>query len=171
MNERKVWNDEKWDEVTSANFEWPGQSNFEPASQDCMPTGSGDDRICDPSRGSRGHRHTSDHRVQAKAGRIVERHLNWHQQLIAIFAERFGFGQRRATDEHFRRVLLGLPADERGQSTVEYAIVMGACLAIFIALGALSGATGDGMLVEHAAASASHHIGGAIEGIVDVFCF
>ena len=48
--------------------------------------------------------------------------------------------------------------DERGQATVEYAIVFAGFLALIVGLGALWRMLGDGVLVEHAIAVASHHV-------------
>lgn len=77
----------------------------------------------------------------------------------------------RAADAHFRRVLMGLASDERGQSTVEYAVVMAASLAVVVALGLLWNAVDDGLFVQHAVASASHNVQGAFGGVADVFCY
>lgn len=77
----------------------------------------------------------------------------------------------RLADVHFRRVLMGLGSDERGQSTVEYAVVMAASLAVVVTLGMLWDAVDGGMFVQHAVASASHNVQGAIGGMADVFCY
>lgn len=58
-----------------------------------------------------------------------------------------------------RRVASAL-SRERGQSTVEFAVVTAGFLAATVALSALWHAFGDGMLVEHALAVASHHLQG-----------
>lgn len=60
---------------------------------------------------------------------------------------------------------------ESGQSTVEFAVVTAAVLAVVIGLGALWRAFESGMFVEHALAAASHHVQGAIGALVDVFMF
>ena len=49
-------------------------------------------------------------------------------------------------------------SDESGQSTVEFAIVTAAFAAVVTALAALWHVAGDGTLVQHALASASHHV-------------
>lgn len=67
------------------------------------------------------------------------------------------------------RLLLG--KDASGQSTVEFAVVTAAVLAVVAGLGALWRAFEGGMFVEHAVASASHHVQGALGGLVDVFMF
>ena len=77
----------------------------------------------------------------------------------------------RRADVHFRRVLMGLASDERGQSTVEYAVVMAASLAVVVALGMLWNAVDGGMFVQHAVASASHNVQGMAGSIADVFCY
>lgn len=64
-----------------------------------------------------------------------------------------------------------LAADESGQSTVEYAIVFTALLAVVGAMGALMGALGDGLFVQHAVTSASHCVSASLGGITDAFCF
>ncbi len=45
-----------------------------------------------------------------------------------------------------------------GQSTVEYAIVFAAFLALVIGLGAMADLFQSGLVVEHALQSASHHL-------------
>ncbi len=61
---------------------------------------------------------------------------------------------------------------ERGQATVEFAVVMGAFLAIALACGALWRALEGGLFVEHALASASHHVQAAAPGnVADVFLY
>lgn len=67
--------------------------------------------------------------------------------------------------------MLGLPSDERGQSTVEAAVVMAAGLAIVVAIGALANAVEDGMFVEHAVLAASHSLDGMLGGAADVFSY
>ena len=62
--------------------------------------------------------------------------------------------------------------DERGQSTVEFAIVMAGFLVVVAALSALWHVLGDGLLVEHALAAASHHIHAAAMGAAsDIFLY
>jgi hypothetical protein len=59
-----------------------------------------------------------------------------------------------------------------GQGTVEYALVMAALLSIVIGLGALWRVFDAGILVEHALASASHHMQAVTPGAVaDVFIY
>ncbi len=66
---------------------------------------------------------------------------------------------------------MGFASDERGQSTVEYAMVLAASLAVVVGLGMLWGAVDGGMFVQHAVASASHNIQGMAGSVADVFCY
>lgn len=49
-------------------------------------------------------------------------------------------------------------ADERGQTTVEYAVVMVGFLSLMVGLSALWHAFDSGLFVNHALSVASHHI-------------
>ena len=60
---------------------------------------------------------------------------------------------------------------ERGQSTVEYAIVLTAFLGIIVAIGLLGNALGDGLFIDHAIMAASHNIGVLLGGGADVFSY
>lgn len=46
----------------------------------------------------------------------------------------------------------------KGQSSVEYAIVFAAFLAVVIGLGAMADLLGSGLILDHALQSASHHL-------------
>lgn len=60
--------------------------------------------------------------------------------------------------------------EEKAQSTVEFAIIVAAMLIIVIALSLIWKTSSNGLLIEHALNSASHHIEQAAIGIVgDVF--
>ena len=62
--------------------------------------------------------------------------------------------------------------NERGQSTVEFAIIAAGFLAATVALGTMWQAFGDGLLIEHALAVASHHIQAvAPTTIADIFLY
>ena len=62
--------------------------------------------------------------------------------------------------------------NERGQGTVEFALVTAAFLAAVIALGALWRGLEAGMFVDHALMSASHHIQMTMPGsVADVFLY
>lgn len=55
---------------------------------------------------------------------------------------------------------------------MEYAIVLAGLLCVAVGLGALSNALSDGLFVQHALASASHHVQAAALGSVgDVFSY
>lgn len=59
-----------------------------------------------------------------------------------------------------------------GQATVEFAVIAAGFLAVTVALMALWRALGDGLLVQHALAVASHHIQAVAPAtIVDVFLY
>lgn len=59
-----------------------------------------------------------------------------------------------------------------GQSTVEFALVLAGCLAVVIGLGALAGTVQDGLFVDHAVFSASHHVqGDPLGSVLDVLLF
>lgn len=62
--------------------------------------------------------------------------------------------------------------DSRGQGTVEFAVVCAAFISIVVALGALWQALQGGLFVDHALASASHHLQSVSAGAVgDVFLY
>ncbi|MSA60928.1 hypothetical protein GKE55_03660 [Gordonibacter pamelaeae] len=64
------------------------------------------------------------------------------------------------------------PGDERGQGTVEFALVTAGLLAVIVACGALWRSFEGGLFVEHALMAASHHVQGAALGAVaDVFLY
>ncbi len=60
---------------------------------------------------------------------------------------------------------------ESGQGTVEYALVLTACLSIFVALGLLMGSIEDGVFVDHAVQAASHNVEVLLGGAADVFSY
>ena len=63
-------------------------------------------------------------------------------------------------------------SEHAGQSTVEYAVVFAALLAVVVGLGALVHLFSDGTVANHAVFSASHHVGGDFLGAaLDVFTF
>ena len=62
--------------------------------------------------------------------------------------------------------------NREGQSTVEFAVVTAGFLSATIALSLLWHALGDGLLVEHALAVASHHIQAVLPTtIADIFLY
>jgi len=60
---------------------------------------------------------------------------------------------------------------DQGQSTVEYAVVLGALAAVLAALGALWRTFSSDLLVTHGLMAASHHVQAAVGWAVDVFLF
>ena len=109
---------------------------------------AGHDRVCHPCRGARGHRRDRNCRFQGKDSRFVERHSKRNQRSIEI------------------------PRGRSGQSTVEFAVVTAGFLAATVALGAMWRVFGDGLLVEHALAVASHHVQSvAPVTLVDIFLY
>lgn len=61
---------------------------------------------------------------------------------------------------------------EYGQSTVEYAIILAAFLAVVLGLGALWHLFDTGLVVDHALQSVSHHLQQVSEGaLIDVFLY
>ena len=62
--------------------------------------------------------------------------------------------------------------DNKGQGSLEFALIMAAFLAIVVGLGALWEILDAGLFVEHALASASHHVQAVSVGVVgDVFLY
>lgn len=102
-----------------------------------------DNRIRNPRRGIGGHRDHRHHDIQAKAGRALAGNLRRHKQSL----------------------------ENRGQSSVEYAIVLGTALCIICALGLLYEQAESGTFLSHALSAASHNIQSSVGGIVDVLCF
>ncbi|MCL1797826.1 MAG: hypothetical protein FWG24_05910 [Eggerthellaceae bacterium] len=62
--------------------------------------------------------------------------------------------------------------DSQGQGTVEFAVVCAAFVSLVVALSVLWHALQSGLFVEHALASASHHLQSVSAGVVgDVFLY
>ena len=62
--------------------------------------------------------------------------------------------------------------NERGQATVEFALMTAGFLAMIVACGVLWRSLEGGLFVEHALVAASHHVQGAAAGtIADVFLY
>lgn len=110
--------------------------------------------------------HSCHNRVQAEAGRALAG--DSHRNTRSV---RQRLRRGRDAERHFRKVLKGFRGDERGQSTVEYAVLMAAGLSMIVAAGLLANAVGDGVFVEHALSAASHNVSSSAGGFVDVFCF
>ncbi len=69
------------------------------------------------------------------------------------------------------RRVAALLRDDRGQSTVEYVIILGTFLVVVIALGAVWRAMDDGTFLDHALSAASHHLLLSAAGVIDVFLY
>ena len=81
-----------------------------------------------------------------------------------------GIARRRA----FGRIVgaFGVRGGERGQGTVEFAVVTAAFLGMLAAFGMLWRCLESGLFVEHALLSASHHVQLAAPGsVADVFLY
>lgn len=79
---------------------------------------------------------------------------------------------QQVTDWIPLRGVTGLASDSKGQGSVEFALVCVAFLGIIVALGVLWQALRGGLFVDHALASASHHIQSVSAGVVgDVFLY
>ncbi len=60
----------------------------------------------------------------------------------------------------------------QGQSSVEYAVVLAAFLALVVGLGVMSRFMGSGVILDHALQSASHHLQNVATGAwIDVFLY
>ncbi len=61
---------------------------------------------------------------------------------------------------------------EKGQSTVEFAVVMAGFAAVLVGLAALMHAFESGVFVQHAASVASHHVAAVVPvTIADIFLY
>lgn len=110
--------------------------------------GPGHDRVRNPCRRAGRDSHPGNHGLQAKAAGAVERNCGRYKRAV-----RFS-------------------VCEKGQSTVEFAVVTAGFLSATVALSLLWHAFGDGMLVEHALAVASHHIQAVFPTtIADIFLY
>ena len=62
--------------------------------------------------------------------------------------------------------------NERGQSTVEYAVVMAAFAVVLAGAAALLHAIQSGVFIDHALSVASHHVAGVVPAtIADIFLY
>ena len=110
----------------------------------------GNDRVRNSRRRARCHSDYCDSRVQAENSELMGRYF----------------------DQHGNSVAGGAIANQSGQSTVEFAVVTAGFLALSAALAALWKVFGDGVVVEHALAVASHHIQAVFPTTVaDIFLY
>lgn len=123
-------------------------SEFARGTADALDERTGDDGVCHLGRRARRDCDSRDYGVPAKVARALERHRRGDKRLVVLLK------------------------DDSGQSTVEFAIVTVGFLAVTAALAAMWRAFGDGVLVEHALAVASHHIQSvAAATLVDIFLY
>ena len=77
-------------------------------------------------------------------------------------------------DGDFRRNqrAVTIPRGERGQSTVEFAVVTASFLVATVALGVMWHAVSGGLFVEHALSVASHHVQSVSPVVIgDIFLY
>lgn len=61
---------------------------------------------------------------------------------------------------------------ERGQSTVEFAVIMAGLASLLVGLAALMHAIDAGVFVQHALSVASHHVAAAAPAVIaDIFLY
>ena len=126
------------------------------------------DRVCNPCRRVGGHCHSGDCRVPSQSARTMGRHRGWYEQAVGVVSRsRMAFRYRVARSCHGKALL-----SERGQATVEFAVITAGFLAMMLALSAVWHAIGDGLLVDHAIAVASHHLQtAALATVSDIFLY
>ena len=123
--------------------------------------GAGHDRVRDSRRCARRHRDSRHNLVPPENPGALGCDRKRYQRVVT---------NPRAKDA------LALLADkmrsEQGQGTVEYAVVLTGVLCAVMGLGALAKAMGEGLFVEHALMSASHHLQlVALGSVADIFAF
>lgn len=101
-------------------------------------------RVCDLGRSSCCDCNYCDHCLQAKITRALEFDSDGYQQFIK---------------------------NVKGQSTVEYAVIVSALIGIVLALGMVGSAIKGGLFTEHALSAASHCVTSSISGIIDALCY
>lgn len=70
-----------------------------------------------------------------------------------------------------KKIIKSIFINKNGQSSLEFAVITAAMLLIILTIGMLWKLSDQGIFVEHAIHSASHHISDAAAGIVgDLFC-
>lgn len=110
----------------------------------CLHAGSGYDGVRDPRRRVGCYRDFGYFGVPTTLARALGRNRQQHKRLIA---------------------------DEGGQATVEYVVVLAGVLCVVVGLGALFNAFESGLVVRHAVSSASHHVVAGSGWLLDVFAY
>ena len=129
-------------------FEESGLCHHKIAAADAVNERTGYNRVCDPRRRARGHCNPCNRHLPTQAAGALERDSRRHQQPVTHLD------------------------NEQGQSTVEFAVVMVAFLAVMTALAVMWRTFEGGLLIEHALAVASHHIQSvAPVTLVDIFLY
>lgn len=139
--------------VSKSVFRVFGKNNMPSRENEKKGGRSGNDRVCNPCRSFSGNSHCCYHRLSPKDSGIVGRHSKRHQQSV--------MQHRRCCDSR-----------ETGQATVEFAVVTAAFFSLVAVLGVLWRAFNQGLFIQHALSSASHHIESvALGSIADIFLF
>jgi len=115
-------------------------------------------------RGASRHRNFGDYGFPPETAGAMERHCGRNQRTLRA---------ANKLQSPVQRVYLPEKSDcSRGQSTVEFAVVMAGFLSLTVALGIMWRAFGGGIFVEHALAVASHHIQtAALVAVTDIFLY
>ena len=135
-------------ETIEGDYEDSRQDNYAYTRTRALERGPRDDRVRHPRRRPRGDRDHSHSAVPTEAPRAMGRHSPRNKRFVST--------------------ALG----NCGQATVEFTIIMAGFLALTVALGALWHAFDSGLLVEHAIATASHHVQAVAPAtITDIFLY
>ena len=131
--------------------------------------GAGHDRVRDSRRCARRHRDSRHNLVPPENPGALGCDRKRYQRVVT---------NPRAKDalallaDKMRSELEHVSFNEPRQGTVEYAVVLTGVLCAVMGLGALAKAMGEGLFVEHALMSASHHLQlVALGSVADIFAF
>lgn len=114
------------------------------AREACVLARSGNDGIRHPGRRFGGYRHFGHFGFPSQAAGALGRNSERDQRFVA---------------------------DDSGQATVEYVVILAGVLCVLAGLGALGNAFESGLVMEHILAAASHHVQGSAGGLLDVFAY
>lgn len=127
-------------------------------------------RICHLGRSSRSHRHHSDHDIPPQIAGTVGCDSSGDIGTIATDRSKDRIGRFVALRDLVTDCVSKLEV-ESGQGTVEYALILSACLAVVVGIGMLMGSIEDGVFVEHVVTAASHNVEVLLGGAADVFSY